>query len=809
MIELQSLVIEDFRSINGKVTIPLDAPIVLLHGVNGAGKTSVLSALELALTGKVESLQRVDEAAMRHLVHRGKERAIVTLSGVSGSDQRSARLTVSEGGRISGAPLLDADDRRTFAERCYLAQATVGRLLEIYQHSGSGESPLTRFVKDLLGLDKVEALVDGLHPVGDIRRIRNLVPEVAQQERRSKELIEELGRQSARRSGVLAAVAAARDERASVWMELYDGAPPEDFSEEHLVRLRAEIGEQLDRMGALEAARQELAGLRRRASDARPGDGADLRSLEVQLRESEEENARWQGTAGNEFRAIMAAVETRMGASAFPDLGIEESFQRVAAFVSSELARSAERLRVDSQATADAKAIETQLGASRERSARLLAAADSTPERLTELSSLLAGLLEHVVGDTCPVCGRDFGEISSHSLADHLAARASSLNAEALKLRSVLASVNEEAARERELRARLSLTLEQRLLDDERLSERMRLAELEELDVRLRRLAPHIPAGAEAARKLASLKRALSDQRNRVASELDARRALEQLAVSLGAGPLSETDSLQAGVDRLTSLVDARAAALDRRRAAAAQILELSDALGGLGGELAALDADLGRLMLERSEVQHALENFERLRSAARGLAAVAESARSAVVKEVFNHSLNRIWRDLFVRLVPSEPFVPAFQIATGQGGRAVAQLETRHRDGGLGGNPSAVLSSGNLNTGAVTLFLALHLSARPRIPWLFLDDPVQSMDEVHIAQFAALLRVLAKEHGRRIVIAVHERSLFEYLALELSPACPGDRLVAVELTRPDGQGSLADPDFRSWRGDPLLDATA
>jgi DNA repair protein SbcC/Rad50 len=57
------------------------------------------------------------------------------------------------------------------------------------------------------------------------------------------------------------------------------------------------------------------------------------------------------------------------------------------------------------------------------------------------------------------------------------------------------------------------------------------------------------------------------------------------------------------------------------------------------------------------------------------------------------------------------------------------------------GGTPGSMLSSGNLNTAALTLFLALHFSVSSRLPWLVLDDPVQSMDEVHIAQFAALIR--------------------------------------------------------------------
>lgn len=53
--------------------------------------------------------------------------------------------------------------------------------------------------------------------------------------------------------------------------------------------------------------------------------------------------------------------------------------------------------------------------------------------------------------------------------------------------------------------------------------------------------------------------------------------------------------------------------------------------------------------------------------------------------------------------------------------------LETRHRSGDRGGTPAAMLSTGNLNTAALTLFLALHLSVKPQLPWLILDDPVQS----------------------------------------------------------------------------------
>ena len=106
------------------------------------------------------------------------------------------------------------------------------------------------------------------------------------------------------------------------------------------------------------------------------------------------------------------------------------------------------------------------------------------------------------------------------------------------------------------------------------------------------------------------------------------------------------------------------------------------------------------------------------------------------------------------------------------------------------------MLSTGNLNTAALSLFIALHLAVEPQFPCLVFDDPVQSMDEVHIAQFAGLLRVLSKQHDRQIVVAVHERELFEYLALELSPAFEGDELITVEL----GLDSEGNPFLRSER---------
>jgi exonuclease SbcC len=201
-----------------------------------------------------------------------------------------------------------------------------------------------------------------------------------------------------------------------------------------------------------------------------------------------------------------------------------------------------------------------------------------------------------------------------------------------------------------------------------------------------------------------------------------------------------------------------------------------------------------------RGPLVTALAKADERRNLAKRMADAARDARTDIVRRVFNQSLNAVWRELFIRLAPDEPFVPAFALP--QDGPIAAALETIHRQGDRGGSPGAMLSSGNLNTAALTLFLALHLAAESRLPFLVLDDPVQSMDEVHISQLAALLRTLSKAHGRQILIAVHEKPLFDYLALELSPSFQDDQLITLELGRASNGNTLAEPHFRTWERD-------
>ena len=83
-------------------------------------------------------------------------------------------------------------------------------------------------------------------------------------------------------------------------------------------------------------------------------------------------------------------------------------------------------------------------------------------------------------------------------------------------------------------------------------------------------------------------------------------------------------------------------------------------------------------------------------------------------------------------------------------------------------------------------------------------------MDDIHVAHFAALLRTLSKEHGRQVMIAVHDRQLFfGYLKLELSPAFVGDSLLTQELSRGARRDSVCISQRFSFKEETALLAAA
>jgi exonuclease SbcC len=282
---------------------------------------------------------------------------------------------------------------------------------------------------------------------------------------------------------------------------------------------------------------------------------------------------------------------------------------------------------------------------------------------------------------------------------------------------------------------------------------------------------------------------------------------VEKIVLSLTERRASTFDSIEDALTEAEHVLRSRLQVAETSSSLRIRALSELDLYAKDLNQIASLKNERDLLVARLTTVESARSEVDESRERAKRVADTADRVRSSIVTTVFNTTLNKVWRDLFVRLAPSEQFVPTFRLPPDDGGKVEAVLETLHRSGKSSGSPGAMLSQGNLNTAALTLFLALHLSVPSRMPWLVLDDPVQSMDDVHIAQFAALLRTLSKGTNRQLVMAVHERALFDYLTLELSPAFPGDSLISVEITQNFEGYTVATPRAFSYQKDRAIAA--
>lgn len=783
---LKSLYMKDFRSVDGEVRVSLDAPIVLVHGPNGAGKTSLLSAIEMGLTGAVPSLSRAEPDYLSYLPH--KERPFgevkVEVETTSG-DRLVGDMRVTADGAV-GTPVLDGLQASFFSERSYLAQSTLGRLLEIYQHSDKrADSPLTRFVKELLGLDRMEAIIGGLYSAGNITRLRTPVPSyddtraaIAAKEK----TIDELDR---RQANLKISVETLGAEVREMLARVDPGLSAEGGSLRALLELLPPQGDEEDGLMELARSRRELAVLDETWNMVRTATGTGERLLlEAVATEARRAFGEWIRIRGQDVEALLQRAD-----SFFADLVVssESGFVERGDSLRGRIGADVERIDGVIKSHEAAVRVMEQIRREAEEARARLSRLDEQFEAATDANEVLAKMLfelsTHIHDDNCPVCDRNFGEVSTTPLSAHVATKVSEMLENAGRLQSLSRDRTSTSSAIASLERRLSEAGSDVLADEELTRLKMRLADLSDFGQELSATASDMKNGDDLRSAAAASARNAAAVQSADQSIEVLRRDASALAdrIDVASEPHESVGEL---LQRIGSAIDRRDNVLNERLEERRILSEKAASLNAEADALSALGRDRKQAISEADELRRRRADADDIIETARDLVRKTREAKGNVVRKVFNDELNALWRDLFVRLAPEEPFIPAFAIPNVTSGEIEAVLETHHRRGGKGGNPRAMLSAGNLNTAALTLFLALHLSVEAQLPWLVIDDPVQSMDEVHIAQFAALIRTLSKQMGRQIILAVHERSLFEYLSLELSPAFPGDRLNVIELGR-------------------------
>lgn len=229
---------------------------------------------------------------------------------------------------------------------------------------------------------------------------------------------------------------------------------------------------------------------------------------------------------------------------------------------------------------------------------------------------------------------------------------------------------------------------------------------------------------------------------------------------------------------------------------------------------LAALDilgdsafvADIAR---SRSEVESLTEALaarqqradELLRRSARmkALAEATVQARVEVTEERFN-AVQPLVADIFSRLDPH----PAFKSIE-------FELDTYYKKGttsplvrdvveGVSADPLVIFSTSQANIAALSYFLAMGWSAGDRaLPFVLLDDPVQSMDDVNVLGFADLSRHIRS--ARQLIVSTHDRRFAGLLERKLAPRSLIDSTLVLEFRGWDRSG----PTITSRRVEPQL----
>lgn len=401
----------------------------------------------------------------------------------------------------------------------------------------------------------------------------------------------------------------------------------------------------------------------------------------------------------------------------------------------------------------------------------------------------------------------DYAEVDSGSLTAHIAATIANLTSEAGRLQAL--STERASESERLTRARRDEATAERLVlqPDALVNLRRRQSTIASIRSRRELFQRDAADGQSLFVRLDNARRSLAGTRR---AGLQSASLLPEIndAVERATGqPTTNFSGLREALEAASAALSGRLKAV---QATLSSRVSVETELDQYAREVQLPSDRVARATeLERrvAAMKGAFSSIGEVRERAKTIATAATHVRSGIVRDVFSGSLNKVWGDLFVRLAPSEQFVPQFRLPDQGDGKVEAVLETFHRSGQSSGPPGAMLSQGNLNTAALTLFLALNLSVPSQLPWLVLDDPVQSMDDVHIAQFAALLRSFSKGLGKQVMIAVHERALFEYLTLELSPAFAGDSLITVEISRNFAGDAVADPHFYAFEDDKAVAA--
>jgi DNA repair exonuclease SbcCD ATPase subunit len=265
----------------------------------------------------------------------------------------------------------------------------------------------------------------------------------------------------------------------------------------------------------------------------------------------------------------------------------------------------------------------------------------------------------------------------------------------------------------------------------------------------------------------------------------DRRATLDQSFAALAA----ETRPARIDAPNVDALVAAVSPLSDYLATARRRLLEAADvfALSSTTGAVERSTAEVKSFEETLEARTRRLEELSQRATLAKNLADASIEARVEVTEQRFR-AIQPLVADIFSRLDPH----PAFKTIE-------FELDTYYRRGtttplvrdvveNVRADPLVIFSTSQANIAALSYFLAMGWTAGERsMPFVLLDDPLQSMDDVNVLGFSDLCRHLRA--NRQLIISTHERRLSGLLERKLAPRGEYGETLVLEFVGWDRSG--------------------
>lgn len=206
---------------------------------------------------------------------------------------------------------------------------------------------------------------------------------------------------------------------------------------------------------------------------------------------------------------------------------------------------------------------------------------------------------------------------------------------------------------------------------------------------------------------------------------------------------------------------------------------------------LAAVQDEIDELQDRATKAREKASDASALEDEARALQRAAVRAAAQLTEERFD-VLRPVIQDIYGRLDPHPTFRGLRFAVEVYREKGIASPEVLDDQAAVGADPLLIFSSSQANVVALSAFLALGWAAGDdAMPFLLLDDPLQSLDDVNSLGFADLCRHMRAR--RQLIVSTHDERLASLLERKLAPRAKDQRTKVLHFVAWNRSGPIVE----------------